>query len=67
MEPRRNDALNRVQEKQTNKQTNKQTKTKRPQCFRNAAVTAGDRNLCLAGISFPPNSPDVEGSPPSTS
>lgn len=63
MEPRRNDALNRVQEKQTNKQT----KTKRPQCFTNASVTAGDRNLCLAGISFPPNSPDVEGSPPSTS
>lgn len=63
MEPRRNDALNRVQEKQTNKQT----KTKKPQCFTNAAVTADDRNLCLAGISFPPNSPDVEGSPPSTS
>ena len=62
MEPRRNDALNSVQEK--NKQTNKQTKTKQPWSFiTNAAVTVGDRT-CLAGISF--LSPDVEGSPPSS-
>ena len=41
------------------KKKNKQTKTKKPRSFTNVSMTAGDRT-CLAGISFPPNSPDVD-------
>ena len=61
MEPRRNDALNSVQQKkQTNKQRQNSLEVSRTL---RTAVTAGDRT-CLAGISF--LSPDVEGPPPSS-